>query len=191
MSSIDSLLKPTWLNIAENICGGANAGTIDQIELLVRPLLESIDFNESKSGTESYGRNILLSNSEYEVMLAVWRPYSECAPHDHGFSTGMVYVIEGVFAEYTFVKNDNNVWLRDTESLLVAQKGDQIKVDIGGFHSMKNMSEIGITLHFYTPAVENMKVIDLNKKEIITVVSDCGAWVPEDKNKIISRQSWK
>jgi cysteine dioxygenase len=125
-------------------------------------------------------------------MLASWRFFASCAPHDHGFSTGTVLVVEGQFEELSYKwSSDSGDIKADLQSLRRASKGQFLEVEGDTFHSMKNVGQTGITLHFYTPAISNMKVLDLRNKQTLTVSEDCGAWIPTDLHKIKGIQKWQ
>ena len=146
---------------------------------------------EAELPNEAYGRNVLYSSSDYEVMMASWRPNTECAPHNHGFSTGTVLVLEGAFEEISYrpVPETGDL-ATHTGSARRLQKGQFIEVEGNVFHSMRNLGNIGFTLHFYTPAIKNMQVLDLKNKRTLTLGDNCGAWIPTDTDKIKGIQAW-
>ena len=136
---------------------------------------------------EAYGRRVLYSTRDLEIMLACWRPQSECAPHDHGFSQGRVLALGGSFIESDFGWRDENLVRlggRAIESL------SALPVDLGHIHSMKCNSDNGLTLHFYRPAISQMKVFDLEKRRTLMVTDDCGAWIPQP-HQIVTAEPWK
>jgi cysteine dioxygenase len=138
-------------------------------------------------GNEPYGRHVLHSTQDFEIMLATWVVGAECAPHDHGHSDGAVWLVTGEFLEshYSFDEKFETVgtprvWTKD--SLLSVVSGE--------IHSMKALSG-GISLHFYAPAIHDMKVFDVHNRRTLTVADDCGAWVPENSTKILDWVSWQ
>lgn len=145
---------------------------------------------ESQNPNEAYGRHVMYSTPEFEVMMASWRPHAECAPHDHGFSTGCVLVLDGEFEEISYIQTADKGLVADLSTARRARKNQIIPVEGKTFHSMKSLGDLGITLHFYTPAIHNMKVLDLKNKRTLVVSEDCGAWVPQDTQKIIEVMPW-
>jgi len=147
---------------------------------------------ESLDADETYGRHVLFSTPDFEVMMASWRPHATCAPHDHGFSTGTVLVLEGSFEEMSYKWSaDSGEVAVDPSTARRASLGQFIEVEGNTFHHMRNLGDVGVTLHFYTPAISNMKVLDLDNKKTLIVSEDCGAWIPKDPKKIREIQPWQ
>jgi len=124
---------------------------------------------------EPYSRSILRADDEVEIMLARWRPGHGCAPHDHGGASGFVIPIEGTFVERRFG------W--DGPRLVVAEQairpeGVPIRITSADIHDMKAGSR-GLTLHFYSPPASSMRVFDLERAEVLELVGNYGAWIPQ------------
>jgi SAM-dependent methyltransferase len=151
---------------------GPQAGLIEALAGLV-PRLEDVAL-EAVPGTP-YSRQKLYASDELEVMLANWVPGSRCAPHDHGGSGGFVAVLTGVFAERRFS------W--DGPTLAVTGEADKVAPDWIGFgpeviHDM--VAPVGgLTLHAYSPPPQRMNVYDLDREEVLDLVGNFGAWIPE------------
>lgn len=137
-------------------------------------------------GPEPYGRRILYRSATHEVMLATWAKGAECAPHDHGWSTGIVWLVSGRFmeSEYTF---DGGLTLTDSKPL--SRSMSVMRVDHSDIHSMRSLDQ-GISLHIYSPPIVQMKVYDQANRRVITVSDDCGAWIPADKKYILDIRPW-
>ena len=125
---------------------------------------------------QPYSRHALHCGDGLEVMVARWSPGATCAPHDHGGGAGFVVVLSGSLHETGYA------WRR----------GDLVPVDAvarrsgsaRGFgpeviHSMRAESLGAVTLHVYAPPPERMFVYDLDRREVLDLVGDFGAWIPE------------
>jgi ubiquinone/menaquinone biosynthesis C-methylase UbiE/predicted metal-dependent enzyme (double-stranded beta helix superfamily) len=124
---------------------------------------------------EPYSRSILRADDEVEIMLARWRPGHGCAPHDHGGAGGFVIPVEGTFVERRFA------W--DGPRLIVAEhasraEGVPIRIAPKDIHDMTAGSR-GLTLHFYSPPASSMRVFDLERAEVLELVGNYGAWIPQ------------
>ncbi|OBI91871.1 methyltransferase domain-containing protein [Mycobacterium sp. 1245805.9] len=124
---------------------------------------------------EPYSRSILRADDEVEIMLARWRPGHSCAPHDHGGAGGFVIPIEGTFIERRFG------W--DGPRLVIAEhatrsEGVPIRIAPEDIHDMTAGAR-GLTLHFYSPPASSMRVFDLERAEVLELVGNFGAWIPQ------------
>jgi ubiquinone/menaquinone biosynthesis C-methylase UbiE len=124
---------------------------------------------------EPYSRSILRADDQVEIMLARWRPGHGCAPHDHGGAGGFVIPVEGTFVERRFG------W--DGPRLVVAEQatrteGLPIRITSADIHDMTAGSR-GLTLHFYSPPASSMRVFDLERAEVLELVGNYGAWIPQ------------
>jgi SAM-dependent methyltransferase/predicted metal-dependent enzyme (double-stranded beta helix superfamily) len=150
---------------------GAAEGLLDELAALV-PALDDVAL-EAVAGTP-YSRQRLFASDDLEVMLANWVPGSQCAPHDHGGSSGFVAVLRGTFHERRFT------W--DGPSLRVTDEADRVTGEWLGFgpeviHDMV-APQGGLTLHAYSPPPQRMNVFDLDREEVLDLVGDFGAWIP-------------
>ncbi|RYZ79861.1 MAG: hypothetical protein EOP04_26955 [Proteobacteria bacterium] len=135
---------------------------------------------------QPYGRHVLFQTDQCEVMLASWSKGAECAPHDHGFSKGLVWLVDGNFRETHYELGKN---LSVLGKSILRKSGTILNVTPGDIHSMVALDG-GISLHIYSPAIQDMKVFDPNLRRTLSVTGDCGAWVPTNKNQIISEEAW-
>lgn len=136
---------------------------------------------------DPYGRKVLYQSKQNEVMLATWALGAECAPHDHGYSTGVVWLVEGRFTEQRFEMNDGDLY-----PIGLPHKRDPgvfVHVGDGDIHSMRSL-DAGMSLHIYSPPIRSMKVFDPLTRSTLTVSDDCGAWIPQDARQIVERQAW-
>lgn len=142
---------------------------------------------KSTNNFEPYGRQVLYRSPDIEVMLAAWSYQFASCPHNHGFSKGLIWFVKGDFQEQQFQFKSGS--LQPTGDLTFFSEGEVASVVSNDIHSCKPSAE-GISLHIYSPAIENMKVWDIEKKEILTVADECGAWVPANDNLVIKRAKW-
>jgi predicted metal-dependent enzyme (double-stranded beta helix superfamily) len=135
---------------------------------------------------EPYGRYILHRGDRFEVMLASWSRGAECAPHDHGFSNGVVWLLDGDFRETHYELEKNLAVLGKS---VLRPHGTLLAVTPGDIHSMVALDG-GVSLHIYTPPIEQMKVFDPNGRRTLIVNGDCGAWVPSSTAQILQEIQW-
>ncbi len=133
---------------------------------------------KSPNEGEPYSRSILRADDKVEIMLARWRPGHGCAPHDHGGAGGFVIPVEGSFVERRFS------W--DGPQLVVAEhatrpEGVPIPIDSADIHDMTAGTR-GLTLHFYSPPASSMRVFDMARAEVLELVGNYGAWIPQGEH---------
>ena len=150
----------------------------------MRSILEAIA--PSPRGFEPYGRLPLFRSDEGEVMLAGWHAGERCAPHDHGSARGLVVVVQGTFTE-TAYRFDGRFLLGGSPKPRIP--GDVLEVAPGTIHDLEATSD-GITLHVYSPAIEEMRVFDAVTRTTLVVADGCGAWIPEDSSLVVARHPW-
>ena len=135
---------------------------------------------------EPYGRLPIFRDSLGEVLLVRWREDTFCAPHDHGDAGGFIVLLSGRFVE--------RLWRWRGGDLVPARERRYaapsiITVTGGAIHDMKARGA-GVGVHFYLPAIREMKVFDRQGRQTLTVSDDCGAWVPRDATLIEGRAGW-
>jgi predicted metal-dependent enzyme (double-stranded beta helix superfamily) len=127
-------------------------------------------------GGHPYSRQALHADETVEIMVARWAPDAECAPHNHGGCSGFVVVLSGALIETDFT------WHGDE---LVAGAGNpRVSGSSRGFgpeviHAMSANASGAVTLHVYAPRPERMNVYDLERREVLDLVGDFGAWIPD------------
>ena len=104
----------------------------------------------------------------------------------HGWSGGEVHLLRGRFIERTY---------RAGAGQLVKLQEQKLREPVdaaaagGAIHDMMATGG-GLGLHCYRPAIEGMVVFDTERREALTVTSNCGAWRPEDVSLIVERAPW-
>jgi cysteine dioxygenase len=103
-----------------------------------------------------YGRNVLLRNEEYEIIVIYLPGNQATAIHDHGDSIGCTFVVQGEFLNKTYKLDPYRFPVQQDEYLV--QAGDMLEVPYGQIHEMKNLrKDAMISLHVYSPPLHNIK----------------------------------
>ncbi|MBC7741195.1 MAG: cysteine dioxygenase family protein [Bdellovibrionaceae bacterium] len=136
---------------------------------------------------EPYGRKILFKSPEIEVMLAKWSYQASASPHNHGFSKGLIWFVQGDFSERHFIFSEGE--LKSSGEPVQFKEGSVAQVVSNDIHSCCPVKD-GVSLHIYSPAIQKMKVWDLKNRETLTVADECGAWIPKDLKLIANRVKW-
>jgi len=139
-----------------------------------------IDLSEFASyhhfGENSYGRNLIYSNEDFEVILMCWRSGQQSVAHDHSNSLCVMKCIAGVLEEQRYVKKAVAGELTDIivpTSLNALENHQAIAItDNEGLHSLQNNSSAdACTLHFYFPPIHQANKYDMNSGEKTVVTS--------------------
>jgi cysteine dioxygenase len=133
-----------------------------------------------------YGRNILHSDLECEIMLASWTPNLPCCPHNHGHSKGWIFYLKGDFKETIYEWESGELNQVGAE---FHQENSHTCMDNDFTHSCMATKE-GLSLHIYFPRIQSMRVHDLTNRRTLVVSDNCGAWIPEIKESIKEEISW-
>lgn len=126
-----------------------------------------------------YSRRTLYADDSVEIMVARWEPTAACAPHDHGGCAGFVVALEGALTETDFFWRDGD--------LVAAEPVSRAAGSARGFgpeviHAMRAEASGAVTLHVYAPQPLRMNVYDLERREVLDLVGDFGAWIPEGEH---------
>ena len=135
-------------------------------------------------GDKPYGRNILANNGKVEIVFLSWGPDEICDVHDHGESCGLVKVVKGNISNIVY-RPDKNTGepIHQQEEYVVDDVFIEVPKDC--WHQMKNnLTEFSYTLHVYAPPISDMQVFNQEKKQLITVDEECGAWTTEPERYI-------
>jgi cysteine dioxygenase len=145
-------------------------------EVLSEDFLRNLPYADAIPAADDkpYSRNILYLSDTLEVVLVNWRTAMPCMIHGHGQSFGMVYVYSGSILDTAYMEEFR---LR-RESIY--HPGNYIEVPTNAFHQLENIAPgEAVTIHFYTPPIKGMVLIDLENRRRIQVSEECGAWEPE------------
>ena len=98
-----------------------------------------------------YIRIVLYANAILEVVRIIWLPGSKSKPHDHGISTGKIWVVKGQIFQKVFTKST-----KELINTLVYEPGETITETPEIIHIMGNpsMNEEAETLHVYSPPLK-------------------------------------
>lgn len=136
-------------------------------DLLLSAKLSSDDFESCCSwSSESYTRNCVIDNEEFELILLCWQPGQFTPIHDHGGEECWVKIIEGEFNETIYKENEAGKLdvVKTTQS-----KANDITymVDFMGFHSLENLSKKkSLSLHLYAKPIRSCQVFDEETGEL-------------------------
>jgi SAM-dependent methyltransferase/predicted metal-dependent enzyme (double-stranded beta helix superfamily) len=128
---------------------------------------------------DPYSRLVLDVGSGVEVMVARWRPGARCAPHDHGGSQGLVTAMTGRFAEHRYAWSGGDLLAGEQ---IEHPPGEPFAFGADVIHDMAAGPAGGVTLHVYSPPPQRMSVYDLDQREVLDLVGDFGAWIPEGEH---------
>lgn len=127
-----------------------------------------------------YGRNVIFRSENFEAILMNWKPKQSSYIHDHGNSFGVVYVLTDGGNNVAYDSDYHHI------ATIPLMTGDFVEVPKGIYHRIENPTDIhSVTLHFYAPPLNGMKVIDTKdvKRQFI-VSNETGAWEPK-KEEIV------
>ncbi len=118
--------------------------------------------------SESYTRNCVIENEDFELILLCWQPGQLTPIHDHGGEECWVKIIEGEFKETVYKEDDAGIleMVKTTES-----KANDITymIDFMGFHSLENLSEKkSLSLHLYAKPIRSCQVLDEETGELMS-----------------------
>lgn len=137
------------------------------------------------STTPPYQRELLERSDTREILLMRWRPGASSAAHDHGRARGRVFVVAGTVEERVVVEAADG--LRVTAVRRVSAPAI-LEVEPGVVHVMHAV-DAALTLHVYEPPIERMRIWDAERREVLEVDDDHGAWQPEP-DRVIARAAW-
>jgi len=148
-----------------------------RIALIENAVIDLSEFeNYHHFGEHSYGRNLIYSNEEFEVILMCWRSGQQSVAHDHSDSLCVMKCIAGLLEEQRYTKKQVSSELTDVivpTSLSTLELNQAISIrDSEGLHSLQNNSSAdACTLHFYFPPIHQANKYDMNSGEKTVVTS--------------------
>lgn len=97
-------------------------------------------------GKLEYGRNVIYRNQQVEVIVVYLPPFAKTLVHDHGYSTGEVYVVQGNLLNLIY---NEDLSVRKIESYQVRES---FHVEGDTIHLMFNPTPFDvISFHIYSP----------------------------------------
>lgn len=126
-----------------------HVANVEDILLQLSPTFQDVEKHLVKPQDLEYGRNVLFKNEGVEVLLIFLPHFSKTLVHDHGFSSGWIYVVEGSVLNLLYAKGKDGVKYERNEYY---QEGELFSVEGDTTHAMYNPSlSATVTLHIYSP----------------------------------------
>ncbi|SDB92249.1 cysteine dioxygenase [Shouchella lonarensis] len=105
-----------------------------------------------------YGRNVIYKTDELEVLVLHFPPLTKTPVHDHGRSSGCVYIVEGQLQNVLYRSDccDASLMYDRTEDF---RQGEMVPVHNDMIHMMQNVTMSPVTtFHIYSPPLEEGRV---------------------------------
>ena len=119
--------------------------------------------------SERYSRNLLAHGPQFYALVMCWLPGQASPIHDHRDAACGVRVIEGTATETTYRRQGDRL-IEDSVTTLVA--GEVCGSFDDDIHEIRNNSDSNlVTLHVYSPYLDNINLYDLSSGKV-TVFSD-------------------
>ncbi|MQR95922.1 cysteine dioxygenase [Fictibacillus phosphorivorans] len=126
-----------------------HVANVEDIMLQLSPTFQDAEKFLLKPQDLEYGRNVLFKNEGVEVLLIFLPHFAKTLVHDHGFSSGWIYVVDGSVLNLLYAKGKDGVKYERNEYY---QKGELFSVEGDTTHAMYNPSlSATVTLHIYSP----------------------------------------
>ena len=163
MHSIDSLVD--WLRgFDERIDLDELKQRLDDDTISADLLADYIHFSD-----ERYSRNLLAWGPQFYALVLCWKPGQASPIHDHRGASCGVRVIEGVASETRFCWQDDRLVADQVTTMHAGEVCGSFDDDI---HEIRNNGDTNlVTLHIYSPYLDNINLYDRETGEI-TVFSD-------------------
>jgi cysteine dioxygenase len=116
---------------------------------------------------DTYTRNCIYEDEDFELILLCWKPGQSTPIHDHGGEECWVKVIEGAFKERIF-QHDEAGDLQEISSSVTHIGDVSYMIDFMGYHSLENISPgNSMTLHLYAKPIKNCHIFDEDSQCLI------------------------
>lgn len=117
--------------------------------------------------TESYTRNCIVENENFQLILLCWEAGQKTPIHDHGGEECWVKVIQGEFKE-TIYKVDEGEEVNVIKTSVSRTNEITYMIDFMGFHCLENLSSSrSMSLHLYAKPILNCNLVDEKSGEFI------------------------
>jgi cysteine dioxygenase len=129
-----------------------------------------------------YGRKCAFQSPNFEVVVMNWKPNEQSNIHDHANSFGCVYSVSGKANNVLYNGNLDEIACIPLVNNTIAE------VPKGVYHIIENKNDdFAVSLHFYAPPMDGMKVIDKeDKTKNYFVKNECGAWNPKPEEVLVA-----
>jgi len=118
---------------------------------------------------ERYSRNLLAYGPQFYALVLCWKPGQASPIHDHKGASCGVRVIEGVATETSFTRESGRLVEKSVTTMKAGEVCGSFDEDI---HEIRNNADRNlVTLHIYSPYLDNINLYDRETGEI-TVFSD-------------------
>jgi len=108
-------------------------------------------------GASSYGRNLVFSCEEFEIILMCWQPGQHSVAHDHNGSLCVMKCLVGELDEQRFQQHDQRI--HPIGKYTLTQGSTAFITDEQGLHCIGNYSEQdACSLHCYFPPIHNTNI---------------------------------
>lgn len=137
---------------------------LDDDRLSVDSLADYIHFSD-----ERYSRNLLAHGPQFYALVLCWKPGQASPIHDHKGASCGVRVIQGTATETSFAWQGEQLLPQRVTTMQAGEVCGSFDDDI---HQIRNNgSENLVTLHVYSPYLDNINLYDLESGKV-TVFSD-------------------
>ena len=191
---------PRVINNIQTVIEQLSAASSDQqrLELIERIPIDSTELRPYHHyGHSSYGRNLIYTGAEFEIILLCWKPQQYSTPHDHQGSLCIMKCISGELTEQRFLlqaKAGNNCILSPTERITFGDGEVTSITDQQGLHKLGNdTAAVACSLHFYFPPIHSASAYseqDGSQKTVLSVfTSEYGVKTAVTANEKIKLQA--
>ncbi|MEM7563943.1 MAG: cysteine dioxygenase family protein [Pseudomonadota bacterium] len=163
MKSIEDLVA--WLRrFDERVDLEELKARLDDDSISAELLSDYIHFSD-----ERYSRNLLAHGPQFYALVLCWKPGQASPIHDHKGASCGVRIIQGSATETSYR------WQGDTlveDAVTTMQAGEVCGSFDEDIHEIRNNgNENRVTLHVYSPYLDNINLYDLESGQV-TVFSD-------------------
>jgi len=108
--------------------------------------------------TETYARNCVFENEQFEIIALCWEPGQATPIHDHGGEECWVYMVDGTLEETRYSLNDDETFRFEKRHQCVSGDLGYMNNELG-WHELANNSEHrAISLHIYCKPIQSCRV---------------------------------
>ena len=163
MKSVNDLID--WLqSYNERVDLDDLKSRLDDESISAELLSQYIQFSD-----ERYSRNLLAHGPQFYALVLCWKPGQASPIHDHKGASCGVRVIQGTATETSFRWQGDTLVKDAVTSMSAGEVCGSFDDDI---HEIRNNgSENLVTLHVYSPYLDNINLYDLESGKV-TVFSD-------------------